>query len=307
METKSVDTDLLVVTRRYPATPEQVFKALTTKEAIEQWFGPNDEMTVTLTDFDPSVGGKYRIHMRHQFGNEHVVGGIFKEIDSPNRLVYSFTWEDETMAGIGTSEVAYDLKEIDGGTELTLTQSGLPGKEAIDGHRMGWNGGLWRLERLFGASSLHHDSVILALNRKLYTNALKGISEKDLSRKVSDKANHLNWVAGHVAHTRASIANMLGASFESPLEAYNKAIEDNSKLVDLDTIQEVFTGATNALHGALSTASEELLDSPAPFELPITDNTMGGFVAFLVQHEAYHIGQMGILRKALGYEATSYA
>lgn len=307
MQAKSVDSDVLIVTRRYPATPEKVFDALTTRAAIEEWFGPNDEMTVEVTEFDAAIGGSYRIRMEHQFGNEYVVGGVIKELDRPRRLSYSFQWEDESMKDVGPSVVTYDLTEIDGGTELTLTQTGLPTPESIEGHRMGWNGGLWRLSRLFGDSMLHHDSVMLALNRKLFVNALDGIPDEEMNSRISSDVNHLNWIAGHIANSRVAIANMLGSDMENPLEDYIRGIDDESKLASLAEIREVFDSATHAIHKTISTVTRDTLKGPAPFDAGIADKTLGGVIAFLVQHEAYHVGQMGLIRKALGHDATSYA
>ena len=49
-----------------------------------------------------------------------------------------------------------------------------------------------------------------------------------------------------------------------------------------------------------------VLASDSPVNVPFGDKTMKGFLAFLMHHEAYHIGQMGILRKYLGNEAMKY-
>jgi uncharacterized protein YndB with AHSA1/START domain/uncharacterized damage-inducible protein DinB len=307
MEAKTIDADVLTLVRRYPATPGQVFDALADRDAVEQWFGPNDEMTVTVTDWDFEPGGKYRIQLIHQFGNTHTVGGTFIAIEPAKKLSYSWQWEDEGYREMGVSEVTYELTPIDGGTELRLTHAGLPNNEAVIGHSEGWNGGLWRMERLFGPSTLAHDSLILALNRRLFNNVLKDVSEDHLKTRVATEANHINWIAGHIAHTRVMIANLLGSEFKIPLENYNNAILDDAKYVSLDEIIDVFNKATHAVHTSISTATKELLNGPAHFELPITDQTIGGMVSFLVQHEAYHIGQLGILRKALGYDAMSYA
>jgi uncharacterized damage-inducible protein DinB len=48
------------------------------------------------------------------------------------------------------------------------------------------------------------------------------------------------------------------------------------------------------------------LDAEAPYQFPISDPSVLGMTAFLVQHESYHIGQMAFLRKQLGLEAMAY-
>ena len=307
METNTIDTAQLTLTRRYAASPSAVFDAFTTEDALQRWFAPNDEMTVVVTDLDVSVGGRYRIEMRHQGGNVHTVGGTFNEIDKPNRLVFTWKWEGGEMGAMPDTRVAVDFAAIDGGTEVHLIHDGFPNEEAKSAHEMGWHGCMWRLDRVFGASTLHHDSLALAVNRKLFTNALDGIADDDLAKRTSKQTNHLLWVAGHIAHTRAALAQLMGADFESPLKEFNDPIDDSRTYADLETVKDVFAQATNALHTSLPLVSDEALAGPAPWQLPVSDQTLGGAIAFLVQHEAYHVGQMGLLRKALGYDATSYA
>jgi len=55
--------------------------------------------------------------------------------------------------------------------------------------------------------------------------------------------------------------------------------------------------------GALTT---ERLDEPAPQRFPIDDETVLGEIAFLVQHDSYHIGQVALLRRQLGLPAMRY-
>ena len=71
-----------------------------------------------------------------------------------------------------------------------------------------------------------------------------------------------------------------------------------NNLKDWDTITSKFSEALSAL-------TTEQLDAKAPFPSPLGD-TIGGMLAFLAHHEAYHIGQLGILRKYFGKEAMKY-
>ncbi len=48
------------------------------------------------------------------------------------------------------------------------------------------------------------------------------------------------------------------------------------------------------------------LSSPAPAKMPVNDDTLGGMLAFIMHHEAYHIGQLSLLRRILGKEAMKY-
>lgn len=57
---------------------------------------------------------------------------------------------------------------------------------------------------------------------------------------------------------------------------------------------------------ALETVDALTLDGPPPFQFPIADATLFGGVAFLTQHDTYHIGQLALLRKHWGLGAMSY-
>jgi uncharacterized protein YndB with AHSA1/START domain/uncharacterized damage-inducible protein DinB len=294
------------ITRRYDAPPATVFDALINPASLAKWFAPNDEMTIKA-EFDPVTGGRYRVEMCHELGNTYTVGGIYETVDSPRKLVFTWKWEDEAMSALGESRVSIKLDEIDGGTELTLTHDGFPAQDAADRHKEGWNGCLWRMERQFGSSALQSFSVTLALNRKLYTNALDGLTEEQLKSRVSENTNSVLWIAGHLAHNRGAIANMIGSTIESPLEIFNKELDPKATYPGLDDILEFHTKATHEIITRIPLADEKMLTGNAPFELPIADGSLHGVLTFFAQHEAYHIGQMGLLRRQLGHPATSYA
>ena len=62
-------------------------------------------------------------------------------------------------------------------------------------------------------------------------------------------------------------------------------------------------------HASLLTFACSAVDlaAPAPWQAPgVDDKTMLGLLAFLAQHDSYHVGQMAILRKAVGLQAMSY-
>ena len=110
--------------------------------------GPDEDMTVPLAQSDPKVGGRYRIVMREANGTEHKVGGVYRTFDPPRKLAFTWAWE-------GSSDpetlVTIELREIEGGTELTLTHTKFGTESARDHHNQGWAGCLAKLERLLAA------------------------------------------------------------------------------------------------------------------------------------------------------------
>ena len=130
-------TDNLVIKRHFKAPPERVFAAFTEKDLMQAWFGPGNT-TVPLCEVDARVGGKYRTELHAPSGAVHIVTGEFKEIRPPDRLVYTWGWLDGAGRGPETV-VTLTFAPRDGGTDLTLEQSGFLTQNARDQHEHGWN------------------------------------------------------------------------------------------------------------------------------------------------------------------------
>ncbi|MCG3117731.1 MAG: SRPBCC domain-containing protein [Candidatus Manganitrophus sp. SA1] len=139
----------LQITRFFPASREKIFEAWTRPDKIMQWFAPG-EMTIPLAEVDLRVGGRYRIQMKDPDGGEtHTTTGVYKEILPPQRLVFTWRWEGPDSQ---ETEVTIELKEKDGGTELTLTHARFANTESRDKHQHGWNGCLENLSRFLEKS-----------------------------------------------------------------------------------------------------------------------------------------------------------
>jgi uncharacterized protein YndB with AHSA1/START domain len=108
-----------------------------------RWFGPSDDYRVPSAEVDLRVGGRYRIAILAPSGNQLAVGGTYREIRPPERLQYTWRWED----GGDETLVTFELRDLGGETELTLKHERFTNPEARDRHRAGWTGSLDRLER----------------------------------------------------------------------------------------------------------------------------------------------------------------
>ena len=143
----------LQIKRTYRATREQVFRAWTNPDALRKWFYPSDDFKTPVAEVDLQVGGAYRIQMVAPNGEKHTVGGVYKEITSPEKLVFTWAWEPGSGCGSSESEatsvtlVTVELHEKGSETEVVLTHERLPNVESRDKHNEGWDGCLSRLER----------------------------------------------------------------------------------------------------------------------------------------------------------------
>lgn len=137
----------LTLTRRLKAEPAKVFAAWTDPARLVRWFGPaNAPQDAVRADMDVRVGGSYRISFDGADGEAHQIGGVYREIAPPKRLVFSWAWHTTPER---ESLVTVTLKPDGAGTLLTLHHQQFADEAARDGHRAGWTGTLDKLERLF--------------------------------------------------------------------------------------------------------------------------------------------------------------
>jgi uncharacterized protein YndB with AHSA1/START domain len=148
----------LTLIRRIAARPSIVFEALTTAEGIALWWGP-DPGPVLVAETDVRVGVSYRVRFRMLDGTEHESRGEYVEVAPPKRLAMTWRWMGDEAPG--ESLLAFDLRPIPEGTELTLTHSRLPDEATRRSHEAGWSGALDKLERHFVLQSkgAQHDQA----------------------------------------------------------------------------------------------------------------------------------------------------
>lgn len=136
----------VTVSKRYNASPQEIFAAWTDPESLRQWLCPAGGQVAFLAA-DVRVGGSYRIDM--QFGTTvHTHTGIYRELRPPEKLV--FTWisgntkQQETL-------VTVELFARGEQTELILTHERLPSAEAAQNHAQGWASVLARLAQVLAS------------------------------------------------------------------------------------------------------------------------------------------------------------
>jgi len=143
----TVDKPSLTLKRRLKAPPAKVYAAWTDAAQLARWFGPA-KVTVVRAEADARVGGRYRIVMRTDDGEEHNVGGVYREVVPNQKLVFSWAWrstpERESLVTVG-------LKADGDGTWLTLTHEQFFDDEARQRHEHGWTGTFDKLEAYFNA------------------------------------------------------------------------------------------------------------------------------------------------------------
>jgi glutathione S-transferase len=140
----------LRLTRRFAAPRERVFEAWTDPDVLREWWAAAPTMSPGDAEVDLREGGRYRLSMRDdESGEVHTLVGEYTEVNRPERLAYTWTWESnaEAMAGSAGSLVVVEFSDDGDGTEVTVTHRGFANDEIRGMHAHGWNGCLDNLER----------------------------------------------------------------------------------------------------------------------------------------------------------------
>jgi len=142
----------LTVTRVFDAPREVVFRAWTDPEQAALWWGPRGFTTLSC-EMDVRPGGAYRACMRSPEGTRHCRRGVYREVVTPERLVFTFAWEDAHGDPGHEMVVTVTFADIGGKTTLTLHQAVFETVAARDDHRRGWISTIERFAEYLAAHS----------------------------------------------------------------------------------------------------------------------------------------------------------
>jgi uncharacterized damage-inducible protein DinB len=150
---------------------------------------------------------------------------------------------------------------------------------------------------------------LLKLNTRLFLNCLDGIDDATAHKRPSTDTNSIGFLACHVLHARYYLASFVGLEMANPFqELFDSAHDVNDLDVPpLDELRSAWSRLSAQLIDRLPGVTEAELGRDSGQEFPVDDGTVCGAVAFLVQHESFHIGQLALLRKYFGLEGMAYA
>ncbi len=125
---------LAVAMKRVFAAPrDKVWNAWTDHSVMARWLPPVG-FSIIECSADVRYGGAWRFHMRAPDGEDFRIGGAYREITAPERLVFTCRWNEEGPETL----VKVTLFAIDGATAMTFRQTGFTSRPSRDGHGEGW-------------------------------------------------------------------------------------------------------------------------------------------------------------------------
>jgi uncharacterized protein YndB with AHSA1/START domain len=127
-------------------SPEKVYRAFIEADALAKWLPPNG-FTCTVHHLEPNVRGTFKMSFRNfTNGQSHAFGGEYLELVPGERVRYTDTFDDPNLPG--EMQVTVTLKKVSVGTEVNITQEGVPDLIPPEACYLGWQESLRNLAKL---------------------------------------------------------------------------------------------------------------------------------------------------------------
>jgi uncharacterized protein YndB with AHSA1/START domain len=144
-----METNTVKLHRVFKTTPDKIYRAFLDPAAMCKWLPPNG-FTGTVDHVDARVGGTYRMSFTN-FGNgqSHSFGGEYLDLVPNERIVHSDRFDDPNLAGEMTTTITF--RAVISGTEVNVTQEGIPAMIPTEMCYLGWQDSLRLLALLVEA------------------------------------------------------------------------------------------------------------------------------------------------------------
>lgn len=128
------------------ASPEKIYRAFTEAKAMEAWLPPYGFLC-TVHEMNPVKGGTFRMSF-YNFSteNRHSFGGTYLDLIPNEFLKYTDKFDNPNLPGEMTTTVW--LKKVSVGTEIKITQEGIPSMIPLEMCYLGWQESLEKLTKL---------------------------------------------------------------------------------------------------------------------------------------------------------------
>lgn len=151
--------------------------------------------------------------------------------------------------------------------------------------------------------------ALLRLNTLLLLNCFDQVTEEQAGQRVVPQVNSMAFLCAHLIDTRHELLEIIGGTAENPVRSHlgnARSIDDVVSLPALTYLIDAWRGVGSAIDGRLALMSDSDLDAPSGRRFPGGGASTLGALAFLVQHDSYHIGQLAMLRRVHGVPAMRY-
>lgn len=151
---------MLQISRLFDAPRELVFEAFTNPAMLAQWMGPRGFTAMDVQN-DVRPGGKWSLRLHKTVDQTACEShglpdmwqrGTYLEVAPPERLVYTFGWDQRSGVIDYETTISITLREMEGKTVMDFTQGPFQTGEHRDGHNVGWSSSFDRLTEFLARS-----------------------------------------------------------------------------------------------------------------------------------------------------------
>lgn len=134
-----------------------------------------------------------------------------------------------------------------------------------------------------------------------------GITHDESLVRPQNGGNPANWILGHIVATRDRVLPHLG---ETPVlgeyqQLYRRGSHPGAEALPFGDLLTALDVSQERMMAGLARLSDEQLAAQAPFTPGGGEpGTFASLLATIAFHEAYHGGQLGIVRRMLGKEGA---
>lgn len=155
-----------------------------------------------------------------------------------------------------------------------------------------------------------HESIsaaakLLKFDNDLFLNKIANLEEKTANARINDNVSPVRWIAGHMTSTRAHVLQLLGGKFDVPWGSkFQDKYDPSVDYPGMSELRGAWTEISAQLFSRLEQAGPDILEEKLDYELPHGENTVAGAVVFFTYHEAWHLGQISLIRKSHDMEGV---
>jgi hypothetical protein len=148
---------------------------------------------------------------------------------------------------------------------------------------------------------------IFAINDDIVGRAVDGLTDEQLWMRLTERNNPMMWIVGHFVQTRVELLALLGERIDTGWGnrfVRGTSVGDRALYPPREDVQRVMNDVSRLLQAKLATLDDDQLRQPPAMAVPGAGTLAEGIAGFAL-HDCYHVGQMGYIRKALGYPALA--
>ena len=146
---------------------------------------------------------------------------------------------------------------------------------------------------------------MFAINDDIVGRAVDCLTDEQLWTRLTERNNPMMWIVGHFVQTRVELLALLGERIDTGWGdrfARGAPVGNRALYPPREDVQRVMNDVSRRLQVKLATLDDEQLRQPPAIAVLGAETLADGIAGFAL-HDCYHVGQMGYIRKALGYPA----